>query len=163
GWHRSASACLALALLTLGLLLVPPAPGQPLAPRLPDQLPPPRLLPDTPASKYAPTPAPPLAPPAPGIAVTLMDTLRLATLDTLAAVAEAYFAVLRARRRLARIDETLDFLTADKPSALRGDRKGLRHIIRALVQAGGGLPGDFYRVEVDIARFQDERVIALQD
>src|SRR6185369_4824911 len=83
--------------------------------------------------------------------------------DTFLAVAEAYFAVLRARRRLARLDETLDFLTSDAKSPLRSDSKGLLHIIRALVETGGGLPGDFYRVEVDIARFQDDRVGALQD
>src|SRR5579885_1695444 len=56
------------------------------------------------------------------------------TNDTLLAVADAYLAVLRARRRLARADEVLTYLTADQPSPLRGGSKGLLPLVRDFVE-----------------------------
>src|SRR5262249_25632457 len=47
------------------------------------------------------------------------------TNETLLAVAEAYFNVLLARRRLARLDEALDFLTSNEERELRGNSQGL--------------------------------------
>lgn len=85
------------------------------------------------------------------------------TNDSLLRVAEAYFEVLRARRRLARLDETLDFLTAEKESDLRGGSKGLLPLIRAFVQSGTALPSDQARVEADVVRRHEERIRAMQD
>src|SRR5262245_3293309 len=50
--------------------------------------------------------------------------LQRVTNDTLLGVGEAYLQLLRARRRLVRIDDTLELLTAEQPSDLRGKSKG---------------------------------------
>src|SRR5262249_14902794 len=63
----------------------------------------------------------------------------------------------------ARTDETLDFLTSEKPSDLRARSMGLLPLIRAHVKSGNALPSDQTRVEVDVARTTEERVRALQD
>src|SRR5207248_372479 len=81
-----------------------------------------------------------------------------------------YFELLRARRQLARVDETLDFLTSQEESELRGapatrdpvtgklketsKSRGLLPLIRSFVQAGakGGLPSDLSRVEAEVVR-----------
>src|ERR1043166_2629886 len=70
--------------------------------------------------------------------------------DPLLAVSEAYFAVLRARRRLARVDVTLEYLTSDKASPLRGGAKGLLPIVDAMQKAGvaEALKAEVYRVQV---------------
>jgi outer membrane protein TolC len=88
---------------------------------------------------------------------------RRVTNDTLLAVADVYFAVLRARRRVARIDETLEFLSSPQRLALRGDAPGLLPLITAFLETGAALPLDQARVEVEILRRREERVAALQD
>jgi hypothetical protein len=57
-------------------------------------------------------------------ASTLAASQRVAN-DTLLQVAETYFNVLRSRRRIARINETLGFLTSDRPSPARAQSKGM--------------------------------------
>jgi outer membrane protein TolC len=83
--------------------------------------------------------------------------------DTLLAVAEAYFNVLRARRRVARIDETLEFLTSEYTRDLRADAPGLLPLITSYVERGFALPSEQARVEVEILRRKEELSTALQD
>lgn len=83
--------------------------------------------------------------------------------DTLLQVATAYFSVLRARRQLARLDETLDFLTSERDSELRGGSKGLLPLIKAFVKSGTALPSDQTRVEADVVRRMAERSRAAQE
>jgi outer membrane protein TolC len=85
--------------------------------------------------------------------------------ETLLAVANAYFNVLLARRRLARIEETLDFLTSERTSTLRGGARGLLPLIRAVVEAGGAAArqADLARVEVEVMRRREEWIAARQD
>src|SRR5207249_8765471 len=71
------------------------------------------------------------------IAVATQAGLERVNNDTLRLVAEAYFNVLRARRRIARINETLDFLTSEQPAAARGQSKGMLPLVRAVVELGG--------------------------
>lgn len=87
------------------------------------------------------------------------------TLATFLDVAEAYFNVMLARRKLALVDETLDFLTADTPSPKRGDAKGLYPLVRDFVKAGRAeaLKADEARVLVEVFRRQEDRRKALQD
>jgi outer membrane protein TolC len=85
------------------------------------------------------------------------------TLETLVRVADAYFAVLRARRQLARLDEVLDMLTSERDDPLRGNSKGLLPLIKAFVRAGTALPSDQARVEADVVRRHGERIRALED
>lgn len=85
------------------------------------------------------------------------------TNDSLLRIAEAYFATLRARRQLARLDEVLNALTSDRESALRGNSKGLLPLIEAFVKAGTALPSDQTRVEADVVRRMSERSRASQD
>src|SRR5262249_46087285 len=91
----------------------------------------------------------------------LLDAARFGRLrvtnETLLRVADAYFVVLRARRRLARAEEALDFLTSDKDSPLRGDTKGLLPLITDHVKAGTALLADQNRVEADVVRLSEER------
>lgn len=83
--------------------------------------------------------------------------------DVLQRAADAYFNALRARRQLARLDETLEFLTSEEFSPLRARSKGLLPLIKAFVKAGTGLPSDQARVEADVVRRTAERVRALED
>jgi outer membrane protein TolC len=85
--------------------------------------------------------------------------------DTLLAVAETYFTVLRQRRRLARVDETLDYLSSDRTALSRANSKGLLPIIRDFVQVGAkdALRSELERVIVEELRRQDERAAALED
>jgi outer membrane protein TolC len=87
------------------------------------------------------------------------------TNDTLLAVADTYFAILRARRRYARVVETLDFLTSDQPSASRSKSKGLLPLVRDIVEVGGrdAFRSDLERVRVEVLRRQEEGVVALQE
>lgn len=91
--------------------------------------------------------------------------LQRVTNDTLLGVGEAYLQLLRARRRLVRIDDTLELLTAEKPSDLRGKSKGLLPLLRDTVEAGGkeGLRSDLERVRVEVFRRKDERAAAVQE
>ena len=85
--------------------------------------------------------------------------------DTLLAVSEAYFAVLRARRKLARVDVALEYLTSDKPSPLRGGSKGLLPVVDAMQKAGvaEALKAEVHRVQVEVLRRQEERTAAQQE
>lgn len=87
------------------------------------------------------------------------------TNDTLLQVADAYFNILRARRRLARTEEVLDYLTDPRPAASRGNAKGLLPLIRDVVEVGGkdAFRSDLERVRVEVFRRQDERRGAIQD
>src|ERR1019366_4950614 len=85
--------------------------------------------------------------------------------DTLAAVAEAYFTVLRARRKLARVDVALEYLTADEPSPIRSGSKGLLPVVDAMQKAGAAeaLKAEVHRVQVEVLRRQEERIGAVQE
>jgi outer membrane protein TolC len=87
------------------------------------------------------------------------------TNDTLLAVAEAYFSVLRARRRIARVSETLEFLTSEQPAPSRGGSKGMLPLVRAVVEVGGkeALRSDLARTEVEVLRRREEFAGAVQD
>jgi outer membrane protein TolC len=91
--------------------------------------------------------------------------LQRVTNDNLLAVAEAYLQLLRARRRIARADLTLDFLTNEKASDLRGDSKGLLPLVRDIVEAGGkdAFRSDLARMQVEVVRRQEDRAQAIQD
>jgi outer membrane protein TolC len=84
---------------------------------------------------------------------------------TLQAVADAYFEVLRARRRLARTGETLDFLVSDRPSPRRADSRGLLPVVKAFVEGGvaEALRAELERVRVEVSRREEERTGAMQD
>jgi outer membrane protein TolC len=84
---------------------------------------------------------------------------------TLQAVADAYFEVLRARRRLARTGETLDFLVSERASPRRADSRGLLPVIKAFVEGGvaEALRSELERVRVEVSRREEERAGALQD
>ncbi|MBI2808567.1 MAG: TolC family protein [Planctomycetes bacterium] len=85
--------------------------------------------------------------------------------DTLLAIAEAYFTLMRGQRRLARAELTLDMLTSEKPSAIRAGSKGLLPLITAMQKAGAAeaFKSEVYRVEVDVLRRREERATALQE
>lgn len=85
--------------------------------------------------------------------------------DTLLAIADAYLTVLRARRRIARINETLEQLTSEQPSPLRGDSKGMLPLIQAFVESGAkeAIPAELERVRVEVLRRRDEMVGARDD
>jgi outer membrane protein TolC len=78
--------------------------------------------------------------------------------DTELAVAEAYLSVLRARRRVARVNETLVHLLEDQVSPLRANSKGMLPLIREFVERGAreAFPADLERVRVEVLRRQDE-------
>ena len=59
------------------------------------------------------------------------------TNDTLLLVADAYLSVLRARRRIARVNETLEFLTSEQPAPSRAGSKGMLPLVRDVVELGG--------------------------
>ncbi len=85
--------------------------------------------------------------------------------DTMLAVADAYFAMLRARRQLARVNETLDFLTSNATSANRSNSKGLLPLVRDFVEVGGAeaLKSELERVRVEVLRRDEERAAAVED
>jgi outer membrane protein TolC len=85
--------------------------------------------------------------------------------NTLLQVAESYFSVLRARRRIARISETLDYLTSERPSPSRAGSKGMLPLVRDVVELGGkeALRSDLARVEVEVLRRREELAGAVQD
>jgi outer membrane protein TolC len=91
--------------------------------------------------------------------------LRRITNETLLQVGEVYLQILQMRRRLARIDDTLDFLIAERPSESRGKSKGLLPLLRDSVEAGGkeALRSDLARVEVEVARRREERAQSVQE
>lgn len=85
--------------------------------------------------------------------------------DTLLAVAEAYFNVLRARRRLARVEATLEFLTSEKAAATRAGSKGLLPVVEVMQKVGAAeaLKSEVERVRVEVVRRREERFAALQE
>jgi outer membrane protein TolC len=91
--------------------------------------------------------------------------LQRVTNDNLLQVAEAYLYLLRARRRVARADFTIQFLTADQASEMRGNSKGLLPLIKDIVEVGGkdAFQSDLARLQVEVVRRREERVNALQD
>jgi outer membrane protein TolC len=91
--------------------------------------------------------------------------LRRTSNDTMFAVADAYFTLLRARRRIARIDDTMSFLASDAPSPLRAQSRGLLPLVRNIVEVGGkdAFRSDLERVRVEILRRQEELAGAYQD
>ena len=103
----------------------------------------------------------------PAEAKQLLEAVRIGqvrvTNDTLLQVANAYFAVLLARRRLAASTEGLEMLVSTRKSELRGDSQGLLPLIRAFVRAGTALPSDQARVEADVVRQHDERTRAAEE
>jgi outer membrane protein TolC len=97
--------------------------------------------------------------------VSTQAGLRRVTNDTLLEVADVYLNVLRARRRLARVEATLDFLVSQQPSAARAGSRGLLPVVTAIQEAGGAvaLKSEVERVRVEVMRRQEERVMAVQD
>jgi outer membrane protein TolC len=91
--------------------------------------------------------------------------LQRVTSDTMLAVGNAYFNVLLARRHLAQVEDTLDFLVSEQTSPLRGNSKGLLPLIRAVVEEGGEAArrADLARVEVEVLRRRAEWLAARQD
>lgn len=87
------------------------------------------------------------------------------TNDTLGTVVEVYLTILRARRRVARVEATLEYLTEDKPNPRRGDAKGLLPLIRDFVKAGdpAALKADLARVEVEVLKRQEEGRLAFNE
>lgn len=85
--------------------------------------------------------------------------------DTLLAVTDVYLNVLRARRRVARINETLEQLVSERASPMRGQSKGLLPLIQAFVAGGAkeAFPADLERVRVEVLRRRDELVGALDE
>ncbi len=85
--------------------------------------------------------------------------------DTLLAVSDAYFNVLRARRRLARVEATLEFLTSKQPAKIRSDSKGLLPVVEAMQQVGAAeaLKAEVERVLVEVQRRREERAAAIQE
>jgi outer membrane protein TolC len=85
------------------------------------------------------------------------------TSDALLAVADAYFGILRGRRRLARSAQTLEFLTAEQPSESRAKSKGLLPLVRDIVEAGvqAAYRAELARLEAEVLRRRDEQAAAL--
>jgi outer membrane protein TolC len=85
--------------------------------------------------------------------------------DTLLAVADAYCNILLLRRRLARIEETLDYLASEQASAGRAGSKGLLSVVQSIQLAGGAeaTRAEVERVRVEVLRRQDEKAGALRE
>ncbi|HEY7313857.1 MAG TPA: TolC family protein [Gemmataceae bacterium] len=85
------------------------------------------------------------------------------TNDTMLAVSDAYFNVLRNRRRVARLDEVLEFLTSEQPRAIRSNLRGMLPLMTAYLEAGATSQAEHYRVEVEVLRRRQELITAIQD
>jgi outer membrane protein TolC len=85
--------------------------------------------------------------------------------DTLLLVADAYFNVLRLRRRVARIEETLDYLASEKTSAGRAGSKGLLPVVQTVQAAGGAeaTKAEVERLRVEVLKRREEKAAALQE
>jgi outer membrane protein TolC len=85
--------------------------------------------------------------------------------NILGAVADAYLNILQARRRLARVDETLDYLTSNQAAATRAGGKGLLPVVEAFykAQVAEAMKAEVERVRVEIMRRREERIAAIQD
>jgi outer membrane protein TolC len=99
------------------------------------------------------------------VAASTQAGMARVNLQTLLAVADAYFNILRVRRRLARIEETLDYLTSQKTSPGRAGSKGLLPVVQSVQAAGGAeaTRAEVERVRVEVLRRQEEKAAALQD
>jgi outer membrane protein TolC len=84
--------------------------------------------------------------------------LRRVQNDTVLTVAEAYLNILRARRRVARANETLEHLLSDQLSPLRANSKGFAPLLEDFVRRGAreAFPADLERARVEILRRRDE-------
>jgi len=104
---------------------------------------------------------------APSIAARILDAARAAegrvTNDTLFAVADAYFAVQRGIRRLARVEEILFYLTTPDQQRLLGKSKGLYPLLQDFVRLGYASLAEQARAEVEVTRRREERASVLQD
>jgi outer membrane protein TolC len=85
--------------------------------------------------------------------------------DTLLVVADAYFNLVLARRRLARIEETLEILTSEQKSPLRDNGPGLLPLVKSVVAAGGlaARPAELERVRVEVLRRQEEKSLIVEE
>jgi outer membrane protein TolC len=85
--------------------------------------------------------------------------------DTLLAVAGAYFNVLQQRRRLARIEETIDYLSSQQTSPLRANSKGLLRVVEAFykAQVNEANKAEVERVLVELSRRREERTGIIAD
>jgi outer membrane protein TolC len=84
------------------------------------------------------------------------------TNDTMLAVSESYFNILRALRHVARVEQTLLYLTSEQTLPLTNS-KGLLPLIRDFVKVGEALPSDLARVEVEVVRRREDGQQALQE
>jgi outer membrane protein TolC len=105
----------------------------------------------------------------PGVARQLERATQAAAqrvnIETLLTVIDAYLSVQLARRRLARVEDTLDFLASAEPAPARAKSKGLLPLVRDFVKAGGkqALVSDQARLEVEVMRRREERLGIIQD
>jgi outer membrane protein TolC len=85
--------------------------------------------------------------------------------DTLLAVADAYFEVLRVRRRLARIEETLDYLASERAAPGRAGSKGLLPVVQSVQLAGGAEASraEVERVRIEVLRRREEKAAVLRE
>jgi outer membrane protein TolC len=85
--------------------------------------------------------------------------------DTYLAVSDAYFNMLRARRRLARIGETLKFLTQERIRVDKTEFKGLQPLLRDYVEVGAkeAFKSELARVEVEVLRRREEEAATQDD
>jgi outer membrane protein TolC len=85
--------------------------------------------------------------------------------DAALAASGAYLNLMRARRKLARIDETLEFLTSDRPSAARAKSKGLLPVVQSFVvaKATAATKAELERVRVEVLKRREEQAGALQE
>ena len=85
--------------------------------------------------------------------------------DTLLAVSQAYFAVLRAVGVWRALDLVLELLTANTPSPMRAGSKGLLPVVDAIQKAGlaEALESEVYRVQVEVVRRREERTAAVAE
>jgi outer membrane protein TolC len=85
------------------------------------------------------------------------------TNDTLLTVSEAYFTVLRNRRRVARLDEVLEFLTGEQKRDIRSNLVGMLPLMQIYFKTGLASRAELYRAEVEVFRRREELIAAIQD
>jgi outer membrane protein TolC len=85
------------------------------------------------------------------------------TNDALLAVSDAYFNVLRNRRRVARLDEVLEFLTSQQRREIRSNLPGMLPLMTSYLEVGLTSRAEHYRVEVEVLRRRQELITAIQD
>jgi outer membrane protein TolC len=104
---------------------------------------------------------------APGIATRILEAAQAGegrvTNDTLFAVADAYFTVQRGIRRLARVDETLLYLTSKEQLAVLGGSKGLFPLLEDFFERGAASGAEVARAQVEVARRREEAATVVQE